>query len=321
MRKLLVIAGILIFAMPAFAWVDTFNYDNVTAMSANWSGTYDLVLDPQQGDGNMARVINAGSLIGLQTGPSTDWYVDVQAPNSLGNYQGFGIFNVDKSKQIYFLFDQGGTYPVRVQLNTGTWALNYWETWYGSGDASAYVTGIAGLWHFHSDANGTYVEQNGQVVFSRPGYSFIDDSAMHFEFGTHYGGTPVDFNYVGTQWVGKPLQGTIILDDYGDPQNPDYSNIGARIDLRQGETTKFSQILLLNDNGSFSVSAPSGTYDVAIKACSWLETVVDNVTIGGALGGTVGTVHLTNGDLDGSNEVSSTDLSIVLSQMNTMGDQ
>jgi len=190
---------LLVSCTSSFAsFFDTFNYANEAAMAANWSGTYSLVLDPQQGDGNMARVSNAGSLIGLQTAPSTDWYVDVAAPASLGNYQGFGIFNADKSKQISFFFDQGAPQPVRIQVNTGTWALNFWETWYGAGDPSNVVTGIAGLWHFHSDAAGTTVTKDGQTVWSGGGYSFINDSAMHFEFGTQYGGTPVDFNYVGT---------------------------------------------------------------------------------------------------------------------------
>ncbi|MFA5863198.1 MAG: hypothetical protein WC975_00770 [Phycisphaerae bacterium] len=330
MRKLLVIAGILMFAMPAFAWVDTFDYADTQAMldSGNWSGdNISIVNHRLRVDGLIEQY--SGSLLGHQTGPATDWYFNIESPDNITggvtNYQQIGISNADGSKHVWFYFDSifHPNKPITIDIDTGgTWYLAYWQTWLGSEAINDYVTELAGLWHIHNDAaTGVTVYKDGQAVFTSGAYSYFNEPAMHFLVGVNYSdtGTPIDFNYIGTEFLGGNLQGTIIPDDYGDPANPDYSLIGVRIELRKGGNTVFSKNTLLNADGSFSINVPVDTYDeIAIKACSWLQKVVYDITVGTG-GGTIGTVHLTSGDLNGDNEVIETDLSVVLANMDMMG--
>ena len=107
------------------------------------------------------------------------------------------------------------------------------------------------------------------------------------------------------------IAGHVDLQDVNAGFNP--AMVGVQIQLRApGETTPIETVnTLLDANGDYLIEAAPGTYDVAIKASSWLREIVPGVQV---IEGTTATanVSLKNGDLDGDNEVTSTDLSVFL---------
>jgi hypothetical protein len=104
----------------------------------------------------------------------------------------------------------------------------------------------------------------------------------------------------------------------------DQSMVGVRVQLRTPGTQTPVQTVytLLDSNGDYSVTLPSiaaGTYDVAVKAFSWLERVVPNVAVAVGSKMTVN-VSLDNGDADGNNAKNSADMSVVLTNLDGKGD-
>ena len=61
-----------------------------------------------------------------------------------------------------------------------------------------------------------------------------------------------------------------------------------------------------------------GSYDVAVSATKWLRKLEPCTVAAGQE--TPLTVSLKNGDLDGDNQVTSTDLSVVLENLDAIGD-
>ncbi len=110
------------------------------------------------------------------------------------------------------------------------------------------------------------------------------------------------------------IGGHVDLQDVDVNFNPEMA--GIEIQLRApGETTPISTVYtLLDANGDYSIQVPNGTYDVAIKASGWLREVVPNVEV--TMGIALANVSLKNGDVDGDNEVTTTDLSTALKNMN-----
>ncbi len=107
------------------------------------------------------------------------------------------------------------------------------------------------------------------------------------------------------------IRGNIALNDFGG----DVSQVPVQVELR-GDTT---QVLTIypDTNGDYTISdVQLGTYDIAFKASHWLRVVVPGVEVSGAEG-TVN-VALTNGDVDGDNEVTLFDFGALVAAFGSM---
>jgi hypothetical protein len=114
------------------------------------------------------------------------------------------------------------------------------------------------------------------------------------------------------------IEGHVDLQDVNSFFDP--SKVGVEVQLRPpGSTTPTSTFnTVLDPYGWFVLSQITpGTYDVAIKASGWLRKVVPNVVVGAKGAVASVDVSLKNGDLDGNNEVSSSDLSVALTNTAT----
>jgi hypothetical protein len=110
-------------------------------------------------------------------------------------------------------------------------------------------------------------------------------------------------NIPGAQYFWVPMlhsiSGQVQLRDWEAP----VAGIPIDVELRQGGSTVRSETVFLDPDGNYTLSdVEDGTYDIAFKASHWLRTVVRGVQVAGAdvLGVNV---SLTNGDIDGDNEV------------------
>ncbi|MCS6831599.1 MAG: hypothetical protein RMM08_11045 [Armatimonadota bacterium] len=116
------------------------------------------------------------------------------------------------------------------------------------------------------------------------------------------GGTAVFGNI---KWNGRLLRrtfaisGNIELRDF----EGDVTQVPVGVELRQGGVAVRTETLFTDSSGNYVIGdvAP-GTYDVAFKPSHWLRTVVPNVAVVDA-DVTGVDVSLTNGDIDGDNEV------------------
>ncbi len=116
------------------------------------------------------------------------------------------------------------------------------------------------------------------------------------------GGVAV-FNNI--RWNGVLLQrkysirGNIELRGYGG----DVTQVPVGVELRQGGVPVSTQTITTDSAGNYAIpNVVPGTYDVAFKASHWLRVVVPNVVV--ADRDVTGVdVSLTNGDVDGDNEV------------------
>jgi hypothetical protein len=116
------------------------------------------------------------------------------------------------------------------------------------------------------------------------------------------GGTAVFDNI---RWNGRLLRktfaitGSVELREFGG----DVTQVPIRTELRQGGAVMRSETLFTDATGNYTIADVSpGTYDVAFKASHWLRTVVPGITV---VDSDVTGVNasLTNGDIDGDNEV------------------
>ncbi len=95
------------------------------------------------------------------------------------------------------------------------------------------------------------------------------------------------------------ISGTIDLRDFGGT----IALVPITYELRQGGTTVRSDVLYTDDAGHYAIpDVEPGRYDLAFKASHWLRVVVRDVVITDS-DVTGVDVALTNGDIDGDNEV------------------
>jgi hypothetical protein len=110
-------------------------------------------------------------------------------------------------------------------------------------------------------------------------------------------------NIPGEQYFWVPMlhsiSGRVELRDWDAP----VIDIPITVELRQGGYTVRSEVIYLDPDGNYTIpDVENGTYDIAFKASHWLRTVVRGVDVVDA--DVVGVdVSLTNGDIDGDNEV------------------
>ncbi len=100
-----------------------------------------------------------------------------------------------------------------------------------------------------------------------------------------------------------PISGNIELRDF----DGDITQVPVTVELRQGGNVVRTATVNLDASGNYTIPAVlPGTYDLAFKASHWLRVVVPGVTVEDAEVTGVD-VSLTNGDVDGDNEVTLVD--------------
>lgn len=93
------------------------------------------------------------------------------------------------------------------------------------------------------------------------------------------------------------VTGNVELRDFGG----DVTQVPVAVELRQAGNVISTLTLSLDPSGNYAFAIYPGTYDIAFKASHWLRTVVPNVSVSGS--SVTVNVSLTNGDIDGDNEV------------------
>jgi probable HAF family extracellular repeat protein len=95
------------------------------------------------------------------------------------------------------------------------------------------------------------------------------------------------------------VSGQVELRDFGG----DVTAIPVTVELRQNGNVVRNEVVSLDAQGGYTLhNVAPGTYDIAFEASGWLRVVVPGVTIVNA-DVTGVDVSLTNGDIDGDNEV------------------
>lgn len=100
----------------------------------------------------------------------------------------------------------------------------------------------------------------------------------------------------------------------------DKTLVPVKIEVYKGgvSTGDARTVFLSNDSYVLTNLVPGSDYTVAVSAAKWLRTVVP-VSVTAGQGATC-VVTLKNGDLDGDNQVTSTDMSILLRNIDVVGD-
>lgn len=128
---------------------------------------------------------------------------------------------------------------------------------------------------------------------------------------TNYEASGVYYDNINFAEVAS-LSGTVNLSNYS--VGADTKTVDVDIYSADGTTLleSFTNVSM-SANGEFSVAhnQPAGTYDIYVKADHWLRKLVDNVSL--APSGSIGSVSLVNGDVNGDNEVGPADFSLLSS--------
>jgi probable HAF family extracellular repeat protein len=95
------------------------------------------------------------------------------------------------------------------------------------------------------------------------------------------------------------IRGTLTLGDYGG----DPSLVPVSVRLRKEGGSEETRTIYTDRNGNYSLWLEPGTYEVSFKASHWLRVNLKGVTLGPADEVTGQDATLTNGDIDGDNEV------------------
>jgi hypothetical protein len=113
------------------------------------------------------------------------------------------------------------------------------------------------------------------------------------------------------------LTGKVILGGY---TSGDTGLAPVRIELKQGGTVVRTEQPYLDANSKFTITnVTAGDYDVVFSACKWLKKVVTGVTVPSGGTKTMDDLTLQNGDVDGDNQITSSDLSILLTNLGSVG--
>jgi len=123
---------------------------------------------------------------------------------------------------------------------------------------------------------------------------------------------------------GSILSGTVTLENCNDPRQ----NVTFEFRPKNGTVTPDGNPVVIRqvltqtgtNTGTFQLEGiPNGTYDIAIKAYSWLRKVIPNVVVNGSNISNLN-VTLLGGDVNNTNAVDIGDLTQVIGHYNTLGD-
>ncbi len=116
------------------------------------------------------------------------------------------------------------------------------------------------------------------------------------------------------------IQGAVAFEGFGG--DLDDTPIPVRIEVREnpGGAVVLTHTALLDSSGNFTLpSVLMGTYDIALKAATWLQTVVTAVDAS-TLNVNIGTVTLKGGDVNGDNVIEQGDYNVIQANWDDDGD-
>jgi uncharacterized membrane protein len=114
------------------------------------------------------------------------------------------------------------------------------------------------------------------------------------------------------------IRGTLTLGDYGG----DPSLVPVSVRLRKEGGSEETRTIFTDRNGNYSLWLEPGAYEVSFKASHWLRVNLTGVTLDVAEELTGQNVTLTNGDIDGDNEVTLFDFGELVAAFGSMpGDE
>ncbi|MFA5866011.1 MAG: hypothetical protein WC975_15160 [Phycisphaerae bacterium] len=173
-----------------------------------------------------------------------------------------------------------------------------------------------------------YVDDNPEPLFTKNLAMTTKNSDDMLGFGN--GAATGEYNVDYIRWtttgayapvvvvpppVTVTVTGTVVPGDYVG----DVSDLVAIIELRQGATVKYTAKKPLPAGGGFTMTnIAQDTYDVAVRVAGWLTNVQSSVVVSDN-STDMGTFNLINGDCSGDDNISSADLSIMLTNMDVMG--
>jgi|GEM_PF-1245267 hypothetical protein len=112
---------------------------------------------------------------------------------------------------------------------------------------------------------------------------------------------------------GFAVSGTVTLGDFGG----DVTQVPVEVEIRKNGSVVRSERINLSSSGGYTLrDVEPGTYDIAFKASHWLRVVVPVTVSTSDVSGV--DVVLTNGDIDGDNEVTLLDFGALVAAFGSM---
>lgn len=172
------------------------------------------------------------------------------------------------------------------------------------------IANIAGVGNTEVRWQGTIVQNGARMEGMFAYWDWIWEEWVWFSWWTTSGGPArrIMRTYA--------ISGRVALNDYGG----DVTAIPIVVQLRNaGSTDPIHTVTLnLDNNGNYTLTdVPNGNYDLAFKGSHWLRKVARNILVNGANVSGVN-VSLTNGDIDGDNEVALFDFGQLVSAFGSM---
>ncbi|MFA5864869.1 MAG: hypothetical protein WC975_09290 [Phycisphaerae bacterium] len=242
-----------------------------------------------------------------------------------------GESNIDLINSIYMVFNNviGGNLPVSLlapdRIELAGSVENIVGAWNFDGLGFYFGSGVVDLTFRYDDGLATVlsVSESDLRVYQKVGSAWVDVTSGIDTVGKRI--TANGINSFSRFVVGTNLQvvlpstgtvsGTIQLLDY----TGDRADVMVKIELRQNDTTVRTDRVALNSQGQFALqNVTSGTYDIAFKTYASPQKVLSDVTVNGDT--SLDPVSLPNGGCNGDNTITTADLSIVLANMDQIGD-
>ncbi|NSW80086.1 MAG: hypothetical protein HPY54_13750 [Chthonomonadetes bacterium] len=197
---------------------------------------------------------------------------------------------------------------------------DYYLTIYSEGTGAGNTTGFTALaWLTGADLQPAQVEQDfmwRSARFPSPGFEVYAPTNIQPRAGQD----PKDRWNCAFVLYGKlaVIRGQITLGDYdGDP-----SLVPISVRLTKDGGSPEERTVYTDRDGNYSLWVEPGTYEVSFKASHWLRVNLTGVTLGLAEEVTGQNVTLTNGDIDGDNEVTLFDFGALVASFGSMpGDE
>ncbi len=193
---------------------------------------------------------------------------------------------------------------------------DYYLTIYSDGIGAGNTTGFNALaWLTGADLQPSEVEQDfmwRSRYFPNPGFEVYAPNSIQPKAGQD----PKDRWNCAFVLYGKlaVIRGNVALGDYdGDP-----SLVPVSVRLRKEGGGEETRTVFTDRNGNYSLWVEPGTYEVSFKASHWLRVNLTGVTLGLAEEVTGQDVSLTNGDIDGDNEVTLFDFGALVAAFGSM---
>lgn len=232
------------------------------------------------------------------------------APNQGGGIYTYGSSPSVNNTIVAFntsgIYRSGGTLTLRYNCVYGNTAYNY--------KGIADPTGTNG----NISVDPLFTGRNGHLLPGSPCINAGDNGATGSDWWDIDGesrivGDRVDIG--ADEFVPPTVNGRVLFGDYGGWLPPVLD-----MEVRLGAASEFRNIWLGTD-GSFTLpSAPTGAFSLSVKPSHWLRRTVEVDTSAGSVSGVE--IALTNGDIDGDNEITLFDFGQLVQAFGTLpGDE